>query len=151
MQDEIGSSSWNYCPGKENPAELLTRGERSLKLRESKFWLHGPDWLSGERRDWPVECPEFEIKESSEERRGGRKSEILQASCIEYKPEDLIEVNRINNFSRLLRITAWVKRFIFNSRNEVNKKCGPLTAREISVAENYWIKRSQEKEFLEEI
>ncbi|GBL72350.1 hypothetical protein AVEN_115289-1 [Araneus ventricosus] len=58
--------------------------------------MHGPDWLPGDLRDWPVEYPEFEIKESSEERRDCREGKILQASCIEYKPEDLFEVNRIN-------------------------------------------------------
>ncbi|GBM72915.1 hypothetical protein AVEN_68494-1 [Araneus ventricosus] len=80
IQDKTESSTWNYCPGEENPAGLLTRGERSVKLRESKVWLHGPDWLPGDRRDWPVEYPEFEIKESSEERKGGRKGKILHTS-----------------------------------------------------------------------
>ena len=35
-------SSWNYCPGKENPADLPSRGLTPLELSVSALWKFGP-------------------------------------------------------------------------------------------------------------
>ncbi|KAH9362471.1 hypothetical protein HPB48_015615 [Haemaphysalis longicornis] len=37
--------SWRYCPGEDNPADLLTRGVSVNTLRESRTWWTGPEWL----------------------------------------------------------------------------------------------------------
>lgn len=39
-------SQWNHCKGKENPADLLTRGISGDALRKSSLWAHGPQWFS---------------------------------------------------------------------------------------------------------
>lgn len=60
----------------------------------------------------------------------------------------------LGKYSRLitiLRITAWINRFLFNTRNK-DKRQGPLTAEEIDTAETYWKKKvTQQKGFLQEI
>lgn len=46
---------WNHCPGKDNPADLLTRGVTSSILASSESWLQGPTWLCNESNYWPME------------------------------------------------------------------------------------------------
>ncbi|GBO44249.1 hypothetical protein AVEN_47383-1 [Araneus ventricosus] len=38
--------NWSHCPGKENPADLLSRGIPASNLAKSSLWWHGPPWLS---------------------------------------------------------------------------------------------------------
>ncbi|XP_070576393.1 uncharacterized protein [Ptychodera flava] len=41
-----------YCPTKENPADLLTRGISARNLETNKLWWNGPSWLH--HGDWPI-------------------------------------------------------------------------------------------------
>lgn len=36
---------WRHCPGKENPADIPSRGASTEVLSESSVWLQGPHWL----------------------------------------------------------------------------------------------------------
>ena len=45
IQEKASPNNWHYCPGHENPADLLTRGIPAKTLYSSKQWLEGPVWL----------------------------------------------------------------------------------------------------------
>ena len=49
---------------------------------------------------------------------------------------------------KILRITAFVMRFIANCRGKPKQKC-TLTSEEIEAAEIYWIKEAQQSEHLQ--
>lgn len=36
---------WKYCPGKENLADIPSKGMGASELVDTPLWLHGPDWL----------------------------------------------------------------------------------------------------------
>lgn len=36
---------WGHCPGRENPADIPSRGMGASTLAETPLWLDGPDWL----------------------------------------------------------------------------------------------------------
>lgn len=36
---------WAHCPGRDNPADLVTRGVFAAELTGCAFWFSGPDWL----------------------------------------------------------------------------------------------------------
>lgn len=46
IQTLTSSSNWSYCPGKDNPADLMTRGVLADQLLVNNMWLRGPTWLS---------------------------------------------------------------------------------------------------------
>ena len=62
---------------------------------------------------------------------------------------DRLLPEKFSSFSRLLRITAWVKRFLKNCQlpNEQRKKNNVLQRAEISDAETFWIRRTQAEAF----
>ena len=35
----------DHCPGRENPADLASRGLTPTELATNQLWKHGPDWL----------------------------------------------------------------------------------------------------------
>ena len=54
---------WSHCPGKDNPANIPSRGVSLKELEMSLLWRHGPDWLSqilleerGDEVTVPEEC-----------------------------------------------------------------------------------------------
>ncbi|XP_077547596.1 uncharacterized protein LOC144159783 [Haemaphysalis longicornis] len=115
---------WRFCPGRENPAGLLTRGISADLLKRSHLWWHGPDWLTDPDL-WPEIIPE-----------GGQ----LDA------PEPVIDTERFSSLSKLLRVTAWVLRYVKNLKEEANVT-GPLTTEEVQHAEHYLIRVEQQLHF----
>ena len=47
------SDDWFWCPGKLNPADLLTRSGTTLEQINSDFWLHR-SFLPQDKHSWPV-------------------------------------------------------------------------------------------------
>ncbi|XP_070577615.1 uncharacterized protein [Ptychodera flava] len=41
-----------YCPTKDNPADIITRGIPASKLQENSLWWNGPRWLGN--GNWPT-------------------------------------------------------------------------------------------------
>jgi hypothetical protein len=48
---------WRHVPGKQNPADLATRGLSMTAFRDSTFWKHGPKFLHGKEEDFPDWTP----------------------------------------------------------------------------------------------
>ena len=41
----ISPKFWSHCSGRENPADLPSRGVSPMELVAKKLWKWGPDWL----------------------------------------------------------------------------------------------------------
>ena len=146
IQELTDTENWGHCPGHENPADLPSRGTPADRLN-SDLWLHGPKWLAQDVSCWP------EVHSSEPESPECRKEEKKQAlpviSSSDGLNEHLFDPGRCSTLERLLRVTAWIKRWVHNCQNR-NKRHGSLNAEEISEAMNYWI-RSAQSTFHEEI
>lgn len=65
IRDASENGIWRHVRGKDNPADLLTRGMDADQLSNSALWWHGPSWLSGLRaeheiiRNTPIEETPF--------------------------------------------------------------------------------------------
>ena len=44
-ETRLATTLWKHCPGRENPADIPSRGLGALALADTPLWLNGPDWL----------------------------------------------------------------------------------------------------------
>jgi hypothetical protein len=152
IQNLTNPEIWCYCPGKDNPSDYLTRGEKLINLNQNKLWLNGPEWLAMPENTWPTNEKVTVDKEVYDERKSNLKPN--QLSCVVNVLADSEPILKLENYSKINRvynITAWIMRFINNVKKSNTKLAGPLTASEIEKAENYWLKLTQESAFKQEI
>jgi hypothetical protein len=45
IQELTAISEWRHVKGKENPADLVSRGLSPCKLVDNELWFKGPSWL----------------------------------------------------------------------------------------------------------
>jgi len=57
IQSYTTPSQWRHCPGKDKPADLLSRGVTAEQLKIMDVWWYGPSWLAQPPRQWPPNTP----------------------------------------------------------------------------------------------
>ena len=115
-----------------------------MKLKESELWWKGPAWLCKPESEWP----KSEISETAQSNEEIKKLNVTVASVTKQAGVAcVLDVNKFSNLGRLLRVTAWVSRFLYNLRSKDRggeRRKGALRRGEIAEAERVWIKASQE-------
>ena len=128
---------WFHCEGKENPADLPTRGMTVDQLQTSKLWLHGPQWLLNHtyndtgNSDAPIPTQEC-LQEVLKPIHAHSVTEITGLNKA-------IDLKQFNRFTHLIRITAHVYYFV---KNHVQRIEVSLTEMQ-TYAELQWIKNQQ--------
>ncbi|PIK56861.1 hypothetical protein BSL78_06264 [Apostichopus japonicus] len=54
IQHLTNPAQWRHVPGKDNPADLASRGTTVVKMIEHEKWSSGPEFLYGDPTCWPV-------------------------------------------------------------------------------------------------
>lgn len=54
-------STWHWISGKENPADLISRGSTCRELINNNLWWQGPNWLQQHEEKWPANQLEVEM------------------------------------------------------------------------------------------
>ncbi|XP_060575107.1 uncharacterized protein LOC132732649 [Ruditapes philippinarum] len=148
---------WRYCPTDQNPADLLTRGLSAKEYQKSRLWNNGPKWLP-DINSWPS-CQAndnailFTTTENEEDDLNHERcSNLTQPSQGIHQ---LIDVEIFSRYKKLLRVTAYVKRFIHNchTRNRARRvsRLEPLTVQELQEAERLWLHNTQFLKYQAEI
>ncbi|XP_045541691.1 uncharacterized protein LOC106718201 isoform X2 [Papilio machaon] len=114
--------------GQANWADLPSRGCNSRQLLESRWW-EGPPWLRQQAELWPHSALVVDEKEACKEL---RKTVHVNTCCNEGMTQDL---SYFSKYSKIVRVTAWMLRFIYNTHNKKDKKKGELTFDEYEAAE----------------
>ncbi|XP_063408858.1 uncharacterized protein LOC134692334 [Mytilus trossulus] len=134
---------WRYCPTDNNPADLLTRGLTIEQFDQSILWRKGPHWLTDSTK-WPelnsakntVLTSLVDDRENEEELDNLNMTHQKSLGSI----TNILDISNYGSYMKLLRITAYVIRFIRNCiRDRISRKSGPLEVNEIQTAVNTWI------------
>ena len=137
-------SHWLHCPGKENPADMASRGISPQELEESLLWRHGPDWLCS----IVLDTKHVEIT-MSEECITETKVKSCEPSCNMLITTDnggigkVIDYKRFSTLQKLLKVTVYVKKFVQYFKATI-KRHNPVvdwtvTVDDIEKAELHWI------------
>lgn len=155
---------WRHCPGVVNPADLPSRGTGASELVKAELWWKGPEFLTFSEDKWPVaSVNEFSAQASAEIAKS--QPTIFHSLSITERTRnaqvDICKVIEAKNFStltRLLRITAYVLRFVDRLKNGLGDQRGTdemsqtlLEAMDLEKAELVWIQSVQGEAFPEEI
>ena len=136
--------NWGHVEGTNNPADLGSRGLSASHLRGSQLWWKGPDWLTKGRNEWPKSLVIDESQEVGKER---KKINVL--GVVEIEARDIsqdIDINRYSTFGKLLRVIAYVLRFIRTLKGRKEGKeleRGNVGVTEIRLAEKCWVQEAQ--------
>ena len=153
-------SQWRHCPGVQNPADLPSRGLGGKDLAQNRLWWEGPEFLKLPASEWPDNM----VNNCSEEYEAYREvvknpPEVTYTLAVKGSNNDIhvgkvLEMNRFSNKARLLRVVAYVLRFISNIRKSIKgleNSTDELTVEEIIEAEKLVIRSVQEEVFVDEI
>lgn len=99
-----------YVSGLENPADLLTRGINSNTFLKSELWLNGPNWLCNE---FPPQTINIIVNFDSVQISNSLPVPV-QTVC-----NFPIDFCRFGSYSKLLRVTAYVHRFINKLKDKI--------------------------------
>ena len=150
LQDN--SITFRYINTKENPADIPTRGQSAEDLKQNKMWWNGPEWLKENAEKWPTwqttKVDQETLDKINSETIGQVLYEISNVASENNTSGTPfgIDCNRFSSLIKLLRVTAYVKRFI--DKVKKIKSAGDLTAKETEDAERTWIMYLQQKHYM---
>lgn len=144
---ELSNSRWHHVAGKENPADLASRGVNPQRLQLEELWWTGPHWLRTRSISWTASTPIHESTDDLEERAP------RCTTAIKDREQNLWMLDQYSSLRTLLRITAWVQRALKRFRKDVTSPSShePLTVEEIESSLKWWVKCTQQAYFSAEI
>lgn len=149
------AKSWNYINTKENPADCLTRGIPPQDLQNHTIWWNGPKWLVEDPSNWPIANPPTvsETDYPVELGKAQRDQLVVTTTTKVSQPElNFYEFfHNHSNFTRLVRIMAYVLRFIHHTKNKTRSQTSHLLSlTDWKNAHNLIIRIIQQKRFPKE-
>ena len=126
IQDNSSSDSWYHISGKNNPADHVSRGIDPDEL--PKLWLTPPSFL-------------FESKDSWNKILSAEKTNV---TTIQQPVKSIIDVKRFSKWTKLLKTTAQVFRFLDIIKTK-QKRAPNCT--DIEKSRNHVFKASQQTSF----
>ncbi|GFY27977.1 integrase catalytic domain-containing protein [Trichonephila clavipes] len=128
----------NICV-QQNPADHLTRGTFPSQLPPLESWWHDPKCLNHDSEAWPTK--DLSSHSQSLVKVESRKTEPRSFYVATTKPT-IIDISRYSFYTKLLRMTAWILRFVHNCRSQL-RIIRELNCKEIEEAKDYWIQTVQ--------
>ncbi|CAG2212810.1 unnamed protein product [Mytilus edulis] len=151
---EIHTSShpqqWRHVPTKVKPADLVSRGRTIKQLQSDVIWWNGPEFLQDEEPQWPDTNIQIENVRDTE-LKCQKKTSDKYTTLKSIHNNDLdwrLDPVRYSSVVRLVRVQAYVHRFIDNCRLKQNqRRQGSLSTVEYADVELDIIKNAQKEVF----
>ncbi|XP_068670957.1 uncharacterized protein [Montipora foliosa] len=161
----VKPARWDYCPSENNPADICSRGSLASKLVANQLWWNGPEFLLKGKDAWPNLPVNPEVistepdtwlqlkKESSSSQKKQHNSTVLANVVADRVTSErklnldcIIPLKGFSSLQRLVRVTAYVMRFVSNLKRKNEKKeltDEDLKQEEIERARELWIREVQ--------
>jgi hypothetical protein len=137
--DELTSlDDWKWVPTKSNPADIATRDGDLPDLRPESLWFQGPAFIVEGENAWPEDKTVLQRD----------VAEIFVGKVMIDTPA-ILDPKRFSSWPRLLRVTAWVQRFVESCRGRKDR--GALNAQDLLRAEKLWARIEQRRAFAKDI
>ncbi|CAJ0593445.1 unnamed protein product [Cylicocyclus nassatus] len=126
--DELKSDTidcgFYYLATDANPADCATRGLTALEL-ENHIWWSGPSFITTPFADWP--CKSFNTSsdpppEGDSEELRTTTAVVTSANTIMAPYQSFVPFRRTNSYIRLVRITAYVLKYVAKRRRLVRTR-----------------------------
>jgi len=142
----ISPDCWDHCSGRDNPADLPSRGLTLCELAASQLWRNGPDWLKNSELSckgldvqMPEECKtEMKIPKVA-------VSHSLLASALAPDLGRLLKCEDFSSFHRLISVTAIVLKFCRILLERIWLKSSTSVHDDQIRAEILWLTESQQE------
>lgn len=146
IQTLFPNAKWRHVPTQSNPADCASRGLSPNELLLHTTWWSGPEWLTESSAFWPAALQTAPPSDSLEE----NKMFLINAVTV-TEPWNLAK--RFSSWFKLLRVTAYIYRFIDKCRKIplIPPATRELTVVELTRAQTFWIKYIQQELFSLEI
>lgn len=149
--DNYPRSYWSHVSSEENPADCASRGLSPSELPTFDLWWSGPTFLSQDEANWKVQSSSY----------GTCEEEKLVIPVLFTIPnQSIIQeiVEKKNSFDQMVRILAFVRRFIHNKvlvhskRHKIDLFCSSyITRKELEEAEHRILIHEQSKHFSQQL
>ena len=154
IQTTLPHATWRHIISQQNPADCASRGIYASELVNHSLWWNGPSWLQRPSTSWP--CSKSSLEENPKAINSSIREETRgSAVCHATLRQNHWELcDQISSWPRLLRVTAYVQRFIHNLRALRAKgllNTSSLTITDIATARNFWIRNVQQTSFPDEL
>lgn len=158
IRENSSSANWHHVRTEHNPADLISRGTNAKELVNNSLWWNGPEWLAQPQESWPkpvfIKQADLKISESemkttlnvhnvNKERKQFKGLDILDIRNTIHKTVPLFDYS--NNLYKLVRIVAYILRFIESCKSRKSKRCTRKTR--ASIAEEIALPNTEEKLF----
>jgi len=143
---------WRYCPSELNPADIASRRAKSSVITSSELWWKEAPFLKKEEFDWPslpncqaggTAVPEEALRELKKE----SSSEISRVMTVSVQSSqsisEVIQPERFNSLSKLLRVTALALKFLQRLRKKTETH--DISMEDMNEAKHLWYKEVQTK------
>ncbi|XP_070524041.1 uncharacterized protein [Cardiocondyla obscurior] len=147
VQTTLPNAQWHHVRGKENPADCASRGLAPSDLVAYSLWWQGPPWL---RNDDAFPEDRTLLEESDDLPEGRARFHVVVVRDSVQEPELLL---RFSSLARLLRVSAWCRRWTGLDRKRPASRQGALelSAEELHQSMLTWMRVIQASHWSSEI
>ena len=158
IRENSDVNQWMYVDSRSNPADKTSRGISPSNHEKVDRWLNGPEFLWLDASKWTTHGKKDIPEVDQDDPEVKTKLSVHATSAVNKGITSTVQ-SRISSWSKLLRVTAWVMRWIKIVRKQVNKtnideesptQLHVLSVEELIATEVVVIKGYQRMEFEQE-
>ncbi|XP_028404826.1 uncharacterized protein LOC114527396 [Dendronephthya gigantea] len=146
IRSNVKPAQWKHIPTEQNAADDVSRGLSVPDL--SGRWLNGPEFLRRPKEEWPNEGKQPDPTEV--------ERECIKRKAVNVVTNEVAQIGKVieckdySNWTRLVRVTAWVLKFknAFlakigrpSKEDSVNEEA--LNPKDLERSQTVWIKEAQ--------